>query len=57
MSEERLEEILSGTTQWLLLLIAAVSLFGVIAAISLTIILTKPLLELWAVGILAPGLG
>lgn len=46
MSEERLEEILSGMTRRLLFLIAIVSLFGVIAAISLTIILTKPLLEL-----------
>jgi signal transduction histidine kinase len=46
MSEERLEKILSGTTQRLLFLIAAVSLFGVIAAYLPTIILTKPLLEL-----------
>lgn len=46
VSEERLEEILSGTTRRLLLFIAAVSLFGVIAAYLPTIILTKPLLEL-----------
>ena len=46
MLEERLERILSGTTKRLLLLIAAVSLFGVVAAYLPTIILTKPLLEL-----------
>ena len=54
MSEERLEEILSGTTWRLLFLIAAVSLFGVIAAYLPTIILTKPILELKNV---AEGLG
>jgi signal transduction histidine kinase len=46
MLEERLERILSGTTKRLLLLIAAVSLFGVVVAYLPTIILTKPLLEL-----------
>lgn len=46
MSEERLEESLAGMTRRLLLLIAAISLFAVIAAYLPTIILTKPLLEL-----------
>ena len=46
MLEERLERIMSGTAKRLLLLIAAVSLFGVVAAYLPTIILTKPLLEL-----------
>ncbi|MBI2890639.1 MAG: HAMP domain-containing protein, partial [Nitrospirae bacterium] len=46
MSGERLEKILAGTTRRLLLLVTAVSLFGVIMAYLLTTILTKPLLEL-----------
>ena len=46
MLEERLERIMSGTAKRLLLLIAAVSLFGVVVAYLPTIILTKPLLEL-----------
>jgi signal transduction histidine kinase len=54
MSEERLERTLFGTTKRLLLLIAAVSLLGVIAAYLPTIILTKPLLELKGV---AEGVG
>jgi signal transduction histidine kinase len=56
MSEERLEEILSGTTRRLLFLIAVVSIFGVIAAYLPTLILTKPLLELKNVA-KAVGLG
>ena len=46
MSEERLEGTLSRTTQQLFLLIAAVSLLGVLAAYLPTVILTRPLLEL-----------
>lgn len=54
MSQERLGRILSETTKQLLLLIAAVSLIGVIAAYLPARILTKPLLELKNV---AEGLG
>ncbi len=46
MSEERLEQTLTRTTEQLLLLIAAVSLLGVLAAYLPTFILTRPLLEL-----------
>ena len=46
MSEERLERTLTRTTQQLFLLIAAVSLLGVLAAYLPTAILTRPLLEL-----------
>jgi len=46
MSEERLEGTVARTTQQLLLLVAAVSLLGVLAAYLPTAILTRPLLEL-----------
>lgn len=46
MSEERLERTLTRTTQQLLLLVAAVSLLGVLAAYLPTLILTRPLMEL-----------
>jgi signal transduction histidine kinase len=46
MSEERLERTLTRTIQQLLLLVATVSLLGVLAAYLPTRILTRPLLEL-----------
>jgi len=46
MSEERLEETLTRTTRRLLLLVAGVSLLGVLAAYLPTVILTRPLVEL-----------
>ena len=46
MSEERLEGTLTRAIQQLLLLVAAVSLLGVLAAYLPTAILTRPLLEL-----------
>ena len=46
VSEERLERTLTRTTQQLLLLVAAVSLLGVLAAYLPTAILTRPLVEL-----------
>ncbi|MBI5627747.1 MAG: sensor histidine kinase, partial [Candidatus Rokubacteria bacterium] len=46
MTEERLERTLTRTTEQLLLLIAGVSLLGVLAAYLPTRILTRPLLEL-----------
>src|SRR3990167_2543045 len=46
MSAERLERTLTRTTQRLLLLVAGVSLLGVLAAYLPTVILTRPLVEL-----------